>query len=185
MKKITLVLSCLLVVLGSSFAMADDDKSPEGLLPHFGLEGGFNLSGFSGSTAGEVVASRLGFVGGAFVSLPLGSSLAVQPELLYAQKGGKINGNDYQLDYVEIPVLLNITVLGPLGLLAGPAFNVNLTSPAGTTINTTDFGLILGAQVKLAKLLFSGRYEIGLSDLNSNAKIQNGTFTLLVGLSII
>jgi len=158
MKKMTLMVGCLFLVLGISFARADEDKSPEGPVPSLGVEGGFNLSSFNGSTPGAIYASRLGFVGGAFLSLPLGSSLAIQPELLYAQKGGKINGNDYQLDYVELPVLLDITLLGPLGLLAGPAFNVNLSSPAGATINTTDLGLILGAQVKLSRLLFSGLY---------------------------
>ena len=186
MKKITLsVFSLLLFVLGSSFAMADEDKAPEGPGPRIGVEGGINLSSFNGSSAGAVYASRLGFVGGGFLNLPLGSSLSIQPELLYAQKGGKINGSDFQLDYVEIPILLDVNILGPLGIILGPAFNANVASTTGVTVNSTDVGLVLGAQIIASKFLFSGRYEVGLTDLNTDAKIQNGTFTLLVGLSFI
>jgi hypothetical protein len=46
-------------------------------------------------------------------------------------------------------------------------------------------GLILGAQANLFQFLFSGRYEIGLTNVSSTQNIQNGTFTFLVGLSFI
>lgn len=185
MKKLPLMMGCLLLfALGSSFAVADESGSSSGALPRLGVEGGINLSSFNSSNASEVYASRLGFVGGGFINLPLGS-LALQPELLFEQKGGKINGNDYELDYVEIPVLLDVNLLGPLGILLGPAFNAKVANTAGADVSSTDVGLVLGAQVFIANFLASGRYEIGLTDLNSNASIQNGTFTLLVGFSLI
>jgi hypothetical protein len=187
MKKINLMAGCLLLfAMGSSFAMADGDDATNvtGLKPRLGLEGGINLSSFNGATAGSIYASRLGFVGGAFLNLPLGA-LAIQPEVLYAQKGGKINGFDYQLDYVEIPILLDVNLVGPLGILLGPAFNANVATTSGVNVNATDVGLVLGAQVFLSHFLVNGRYEIGLNDLNDNAKVQNGTFTFMVGLSFI
>jgi hypothetical protein len=182
MKKITLTVGCLLLfVLGCSFVMADETPAP--LTPRFGVEGGINLSSFNGPTASDVYASRLGFVGGAFVNLPFSPMLSIQPELLYEQKGGKINDNDYRLDYVEIPVLLDVTLFGPLSILLGPAFSANVGSYGVATVNQGDVGAILGAQVNLQVLFFSGRYEVGLTDLNSDAKIQNGTFTILAGIS--
>lgn len=186
MKKLNLAAGCLLLfALGSSFAMADEDKPTGGPGLRLGVEAGINLASLNGPDASSLYESRLGFVGGGFANISLGSNLAIQPELLYSQKGGKINGNDYQLNYFEVPVLLDITLIGPLSLLAGPAFNAVVSNTNVTNVNNTDTGLILGAQVSVAQLLVSGRYEVGLSDVSSDAKIQNGTFTFLVGLSLI
>ncbi len=156
--------------------------------PLLGLEGGINVANLHGSNANQVYTSRLGFVGGAFANFHITSSLAIQPELLYAQKGGKINGNDYQMDYVEVPVLLEICLgnnsFNP-GILAGPAFNSNVASHGVIDVKKSDVGLVLGGQVAITKFLVSARYEIGLLDVNDNQKIKNGTFTLMVGFSIL
>jgi hypothetical protein len=183
MKKFTWTMGCLVfLAMGSSSVMAEQKESG-GRGPRFGVEGGFNVASLNGQqTPGAVYASRLGFVGGLFLQLPLGTSLSLRPEVLYSQKGGKINGVDYALDYVEIPVLLNVNVIGPLGLLMGPSFNANVATPAGVTVNATDVGIVGGAQVDLFNFLVSARYEVGLLDLNSNSKLQNGTFTLLAGI---
>lgn len=165
--------------------MADEDKSSEGPSVGLGVEGGINLANLTGPNVNDVIASRLGFVGGAFLRLPLGSSLAIQPEILYAQKGGKFNGNAYQLDYVEIPILLDVTLIGPLGILLGPSFNANVANNGVANISQTDVGVILGAQLYFSRFLISGRYEVGLTDVSSNTAIQNGTFTFMAGLSFI
>ncbi len=77
-----------------------------------GLEAGANFANLNGKDVNNVVASRLGIVGGGFLYLPLSPSLAFQPEVLYAQKGAKTadGTTTYQLDYVEIPVLLEISL---------------------------------------------------------------------------
>jgi len=186
MKKLLLTLSCLcLFAMGSSLARAEGG-SEEGSGPRLGVEGGIDLAGFNGKDAQDVFASRLGFVAGAFADLPLTSSLALQPEILYEQKGGKYNGTAYQLNYVEIPVLLDVTFGIPVfnpGILLGPSFDTNVAGVAN--INQTDIGLIIGAQATFSKFLVSGRYEIGLTNVTSTQNVQNGTFTLLVGLSFI
>jgi hypothetical protein len=186
MKKITLMIVGLFLMLaGNSFA-ADAQASTGGDSGlRLGVEGGFNLANLQGQNVNDVFASRLGFVGGAFLDLPLSPSLAIQPEVLYEQKGGKFNGNAYQLDYIEIPILLDVTLLGPLGVILGPSFDSNVASNGVVDVNRTDVGLILGAQVNVAPILVSGRYEVGLNDVSSDQKIQNGTFTFLVGLSIL
>jgi len=191
MKKITGIIGCLLLLaFGSSYASAGDSKESGGSIPSplIGLEGGINLANLHGSNAGETYKSRLGFVGGAFVNIHLSPHLALQPELLYEQKGGKINGNTYKLDYVEVPTLLEITLgghgLNP-GILVGPAFNSNVASHGVVNVKKSDVGLVLGGQVAITKFIVSARYEIGLNDVNSNENLKNGTFTLLVGYSIL
>ncbi len=188
MRKINLMIVGLFLLLaGHSFAADADTQSSTGGGAGFklGVEGGINLASLQGQNVNDVFASRLGFVGGAFLDLPLSPSLAIQPEVLYEQKGGKFNGNAYQLDYIEIPILLDVTLLGPLGVILGPSFDSNVANNGVINVNRTDVGLILGAQVDVSPILLSGRYEVGLNDVSSSQKIQNGTFTFLVGLSFI
>ena len=187
MKKLILSIGCLcLLALGSSLAMADDSTPAEGPSPRLGVEGGIDLANFNGQNVNDVFASRLGFVGGAFLDLPLGAVLNLQPEILYDQKGGKFNGNSYQLNYVEVPILLDIAFIGPLGLLVGPSFDLNTTTNSGiSNVNNTDIGLMLGGQLNLDRFLVSCRYEVGLSNISSSNAVQNGTFDVLVGLSFL
>ncbi len=163
------------------------DASPAGGDSGFrlGVEGGINLANLHGQDVNDVFASRLGWVGGAFLDLPIGTTLAIQPEVLYEQKGGKFNGNPYQLDYVEVPILLNVTLLGPLAVLLGPSFDSRVDSQGVVNVTSSDVGLVLGAQINAGHFLVSGRYELGLNDTSSSEKIQNGTFTFLAGISFL
>ncbi len=177
----------VLSMLGSTLAMADEAATSSSAPTQgfrLGVEAGFDLANFDGQNVNDVFGSRLGFVGGAFADLPLGSILALQPELLYAQKGGKYNGNSYQENYLEVPVLLNITVVGPVAILLGPSFDMNVFDSGLNNTNNGDIGLVGGVQLNISQLLISGRYEVGLTDVNTTQKFQNGTFTLMVGLSL-
>ena len=153
-----------------------------------GVEGGLNVATLRGSNANEVYKSRLGFVGGGFANIRLTSGFALQPEILYAQKGGKINGEPYKTDYVEVPILLELCLGNKSftpGILLGPAFNSNVASHGAIDVKKSDVGLVLGGQVAITKFIVSARYEVGLQDANNNDKIKNGTFTFLVGFSIL
>ena len=195
MKKLILTLSCLfLLALGSSFARADEDTASSNSTSsngdssapfRLGVEGGFDLANLNGQNVNDVFASRLGWVVGAYASLPIGPTFALQPELMYEQKGGKYNGNPYRLDYVEIPILLDIKLIGPIGILLGPSFDANVASSGTSNVTSTDVGLVGGVQVNLDRLLLSGRYELGLTNINQTQQIQNGTFIFQVGLSLI
>jgi hypothetical protein len=185
MKKITLLGCLFLLAVGVSTVRADDGGSAgSGFSPKLGVEGGFDLANLNGQNVNDVFGSRLGWVGAVFASLPLGPTLAFQPELMYEQKGGKYNGNPYRLDYAEVPLLLDISFIGPIGILLGPSFDANVANNVSGT-NNTDIGLVGGVQLNLDRFLLSGRYEVGLTNINSNQQIQNGTFTFLVGLSFI
>lgn len=183
MKRLILTLGCLCWLAGVSAARAQS----AGVIPspELGVEAGINLANLNGQNVNDVIGSRLGFVGGAFLNLPLGPTLALQPEVLYEQKGGKFSGNAYQLDYVEVPILLDVNLVGPLGILLGPSFDANVFNQGVNNLNSTDVGLIGGVQVNLARFLISGRYEVGLTDVSSSQSIQNGTFTFLAGLSFL
>lgn len=157
-----------------------------------GMEAGANFADLTGNNVDSFVDSRLGLVGGGFLRLPLTQALALQPEILYEQKGADTSSGGeagYRLDYVEVPVLLEVNlgfpVVGP-GILLGPAFDINVFSSGLTNkANPADAGLIGGLQVHLDPWVLSGRYEMGLTSVTSNQNLQNGTLTFLVGLMFV
>lgn len=79
-----------------------------------GGKAGFNVSNPSEDIEEIQFDTRTDFVGGGFVSFPIGESFAIQPEVLYSRKGATADvveegvriDADLKLDYIEIPVLL-------------------------------------------------------------------------------
>jgi hypothetical protein len=142
------------------------------------------------------VQSRTGTMFGASLLLPLGGSVALQPELLFSNKGSKFNTGtggekDIRLDYLEIPVLLRYDLAGGAALdphiYAGPSIGYkvgcNVKFSGGGIPNsssdctrdnfdakTLDWGAIVGAGVDLSVgglgVTGGARYGIGLADIN-------------------
>ncbi len=165
---------------------------------NLGLEAGANFSNFIGSDVANVgndLSSKLGFVGGGYLSLNFGNSFAIRPEVLYEQKGTAITGTTTsdELDYIEVPVLLKLGLGTPMfnpSILLGPSFSWNLLAKDAqgdtiSNINSSDIGVVGGVEIDIDKFLVSGRYELGLQNIQQNTKVQNGTITLLVGYSFL
>lgn len=169
---------------------------------------------------------KLGFTVGVAAEIPLGGEMiAIQPELLWIQKGynykyeetGYSEDYNYTLNYLEIPVMVKVK-FGPAYLSAGPSIGFGLigryngsytllgreTDDDGKVKfgdepadyegddeyidNAVDFGVQVGAGVRVSVLEIDFRYGIGLTDLydkpagfSGDTKSQNRTFQLTVG----
>jgi hypothetical protein len=66
-----------------------------------GFKGGINIAKQDLNVSGLTLNldSRTGFVGGAFATIGLGTTLFLQPEALYSSKGFKIDVSDFGLDF--------------------------------------------------------------------------------------
>jgi hypothetical protein len=98
----------------------------------FGLKAGTNYSNVYDAQGEEFRAdAKFGFAAGAFLAIPLGKFLGVQPEVLYSQKGfhatGNILGNPYEFtrttNYIDVPVFLALKPAEFLTILAGPQYS--------------------------------------------------------------
>lgn len=103
----------------------------------FGVKGGINVSNvYDEEGEGFVADNRVGFYGGVFVSVPLGTYIGLQPEILYSQKGFKGKGSiggpligttsyDFERtsDYLDIPLQLQIKPIKELTFLVGPQYS--------------------------------------------------------------
>lgn len=164
----------------------------------FGIKGGINVSNVYDEEGEDFVANnRVGFYGGVFVSVPLGTYIGLQPEILYSQKGfkGKISGlvNSYDFerttDYLDIPLQLQIKPIKELTFLVGPQYSYLMNTKdefrvggSGFTdeqeeelstdnIKKNIFGFVVGAEANFSGFLISARagWDITKSDADGDS----------------
>lgn len=152
----------------------------------FGLKGGASLSNFNREQPKNI--TRTGYYFGAFAEIPLSERFSLLPEILYATQGAETESpsfegtiyNDYELNYLQVPVLIKMYVYKGLAIEAGPSFNFlvdeNLTGrsamfPDGYT-NTEnlgrrfEFGAALGVSYNLpGHFMVNSRFIHGLTDV--------------------
>jgi hypothetical protein len=140
-----------------------------------------------------------GFAGGFYAGIPLKTSLVLEPELLYTNKGANIEGASatVNLNYIEIPVLLryNFNPDGGPFAYVGPyvGFNMdcNTTTPLAT-VNCSDasvnantvFGGALGVGFQKSAWGFDLRYEYDFTDAVDSGPGKNSTFMALLRLAV-
>jgi len=133
LKNMKLIIPVLLLVMltGSLNGFAQDESDSRTKLA-FGLKVGTNFSNVYDSEGEEFDADpRLGFVGAAFIAIPIGAFLGVQPEIAYSQRGfqgsGVILGGHYDIsrtsNYLDIPVFFVLKPIETVSIMAGPQFS--------------------------------------------------------------
>jgi len=170
----------------------------------FGVKGGVNVANvdLSGDEGAPSFDPRIGLVAGGFVRMPLTSWLAVQGEGLYAEKGARFvdTGVDAKLllTYLEVPVLARIRLSRLFYATAGPAMGFLLQAKARTRfsgatedidvsddVQSFDFGIAMGGGVELGRLIFDGRYTLGLRDADKDttdtSTMKNRTLSFTAG----
>lgn len=164
----------------------------------FGIKGGINVSNVYDEEGEDFVAdNRVGFYGGVFVSVPLGTYIGLQPEILYSQKGfkgkGSFFGNSYDFertsDYLDIPLQLQIKPIKELTFLVGPQFSylmntkdefraggVEFTQEEEEELSTDNikknvFGFVVGAEANFSGFLISARagWDLSKSDADGDS----------------
>ena len=192
-------LAALAIALGAGTAGAQDSGV------EFGLKAGLNLASLEGDDVFEEAAlkSRTGFSGGIFVGIPVTPNFLIQPEVLYSQKGAKLEAAGEEatvkIDYIEVPVLFK----GRFGsggakpsVFAGPAVGFKVTGKTEfqgeeediEDLKSTDFGIVFGAGLDLAagsgSFILDVRYTLGLTTLDDSDEpddVKNGVWSFSVG----
>ncbi len=173
---------------------------------HFGVKGGVNFTNMT-SDGFDDTNSRTGFNVGLLAEIPVGDRFSVQPEVLYSTQGTEATRNfagttytgEYQLDYVQVPLLAKFYLIDGLAIEAGPSFNFladekydlksgNIDYEQDSEMASTfEFGGALGASYKFNNGFFiDGRYVQGFTDAFDSDSfdedaIKNNGFQLGVG----
>ena len=165
---------------------------------------GLNIATFGGDDAVNV-DSRTGFLVGGFAAFGLSERFALEPSLLYTQKGGQVEFEEgaegtIKLTYFQVPVLARFRF--PSGnvtpnLMAGPAiaFRSGCTASASqgaieinvdcdeadVQLSSTDFSVIFGVGLEFGRFMVSARYDYGLTAIPSEGSddVFNRTISLV------
>lgn len=187
MKKVILSIICMLFISAGIKAQGLD----------FGVKAGVN---FANITDASNLSGRTGFVAGIFLGGKLNDNLGLQGELLYSQQGAEFELGNFNLDYVNVPVLIKYYVAQGLNIQAGPQFGVVVNDDVNATIlgeiiddlGTNDFDIsgVIGLGYDLPMgIRVSGRYNFGLSDVPDDSRFatsgKNSVVTLAVGYSFL
>lgn len=171
----------------------------------YGVKAGVNLSSisFEPDDSGNPYESRVGWLAGAFATIPLRGWLSLQPEALYTIKGARVDFESVEsqliVDYFEVPILARVSLRRGFYAVAGPTVAARIkarsrTKFGGSTeeidleddIERVDLGVAAGAGMELGRWLFEGRYTHGLSDIDAEAgetaKVRNRTISLSAGI---
>lgn len=171
-----------------------------------GIKAGTNISRIEGKSFKDEF--RYGYLLGGFAEIGLGGKLAIQPEVLFNQYQTKVDttfrsvyqnafqdasSGEVKLNYLSIPVVLNYKLGNVISLQAGPQFGIlmnkdkNLLENGKDAFQNGDFSLLGGAQINVSKLRFTGRYVVGLNNINdidNQDKWKSQAFQLSVGFAL-
>jgi len=160
-----------------------------------GVKGGINFSSFSGDgfDAFGDTKGRTSFQLGGFAEIPVTGKFWIQPEVLYSGQGYDIQSNDdaddveFQLDYINVPVMAKYYIVEGLYAEVGPQIGFNVKSEVDSdpddqdsgdfdldddAFNTVDFSVGFGTGYRFNNGFGVGaRYNVGLSDVFNNEKL--------------
>lgn len=131
MKTILLFTAALLFSLSDGFAQYDLNSDFNTRI-NFGAKIGTNYSNVWDSEGEAFNAdAKFGLAFGAFLSIPIGTDIGIQPEVLFSQRGfqaiGKILGRDYDFkrttSYLDIPLYFAVKPADFITILVGPQFS--------------------------------------------------------------
>jgi len=139
----------------------------------FGLKGGVNISNFTGGDFNNIEKSAyVAWHAGALVRIKF-DHLALQPEVLFSTQGAKLDDGtteeNYEITYVNIPIMLQWQFKGSFYVEAGPqvGFKVSEDIPNSAIdefAKSTDLSIGVGLGFLKSKGLgIGGRYTVGVS----------------------
>ena len=132
MKKSIFTLFAAMSIVAVTNAQETQAKSDSSNKFTIGAKLGANYSNVYDTEGEDFVAdAKLGFVAGGFITIPLGKLFAIQPEVLFSQKGfkgsGTLLGSSYNFtrttNYLDVPLFLVVRPSEYFSIMAGPQFS--------------------------------------------------------------
>ena len=193
MKKSIIFIGMLLMSMSMS-AQAWSDQF------QFGARGGVNFATVTADDFDDGPDGRTSFYVGLLAELPLSERFSLQPEVFYSGQGFDITDEadqrdaEFQMDYIQVPVLAKIYLIEGLNIHFGPQFGFKVNEEidfepgedAGDfdtdAIQDFDFQLTGGIEYKIAGNIFiQGRYSYGLSEVIEDVDVHNSVFSAGIG----
>ncbi len=193
-------------IASHSFAQSNNIDYKENFF-RFGAKAGVNINKINGISYRD--GFNYNFQGGVFTQFNITHKIGIQPEVNFVQTQSEFSddpnniyddlfggGNQHKakLDYLEIPLLLNVNI-GPtqkVKLQLGPAYGgllkqtVDSLKSNASLFKNGDLSAIGGLWIQLPFINLSARYKIGLSqinDIDDRQKWRNQAIQISAGIT--
>ena len=199
MKNKIQLFSALIFCLGATLTTAQAQTN-ESANAQIGVKGGVNFSNMYTEDVDDnnVLTS---FNAGLYASIPLTSSIAIQPEFLFSRKGAELAYDNafvtgkakFKLNYIEVPVLVKVNLTKNFNIHAGPYFaylidgQVTNETDGGTfnfednfdndDFNKFDYGVSAGLGFDFESIGIGARYNYGLSTVGKERSFGGTNYT--------
>lgn len=200
MKKLMLTVAITVGTILTSNAQSDSK------VVQLGAKGGVNFASVTGDDF-DSPDSRTSFNAGIVAEVPYSERFSLQAEVFYSGQGfevedinfagANINTNkiEYQLDYIQVPLLAKVYLIEGLNVYAGPQIgfkvneeidyesgDVNVDDTMLPEAQDFDFSGTVGAGYKFDNGFFvDARYNYGFSDLIKDTDSHNSVIQAGVG----
>ncbi len=197
-KIMKLVFTLLTAFLLTGAAVAQHGNTPAGFI-NIGIKGGLNLYNIHNDNDIKY-DSKPGYHIGLIGHIHVNQSFAIQPEIVYSTQGAKYKvenvTTNYNLSYINVPVLFQYMFDNGLRLQAGPQIGFLMAAKSKNGSTTTDFksdlkpidlalGIGAGYIFPPSGLGIDVRYNLGLSDINDTGDVKSTNRGLQLGLFYI
>lgn len=152
------------------------------------------------SSSGLDFSRRTGVVAGGFVTLSLLPGIAIQPELIYSEKGITVSSPgdpdwDVRLSYLDLPILLRLSSGVPgakFYALVGPSINLKvhskeelrgILSGLDDDLARFEYAAVVAVGVEVGRLLAEARWTEGLRSVGTvrDQDYRNRGYALMAG----
>ncbi|MGN6401599.1 MAG: porin family protein [Flavisolibacter sp.] len=178
MKKVSLLISFAFISL-LCFAQRSNVQ--------FGIKGGVNIADYNIHTADPRIGLHVGALAHIHTHNP---KLAIQPEIVFSTQGAKFSDGTEEVDYINIPFLLQYLGRGGLRLETGPQVgalvsakfknNNGVEYSEKNSFKQSDLSWAFGIGfISASGLGFDARYNLGLSDITKGrGNVKNQVWQL-------
>ena len=200
------------IIIGTAITSSYAQKARD--VFSLGIKVGSNYSNVFDSRGDQFVAEgKYGLAAGAFLSLPIGKFIGIQPEVIYSEKGfkatGSFLGTNYSATrtttYIDVPILLAVKPTNFLTILAGPQYsflikqNNNFTSTLASAdrekifdndnIRKNVLGLIGGVDINLSSFVIGARVGVDVQNNNGDGtsttpRYKNAWYQATIGFRL-
>lgn len=180
-KSIFTLFAATAMVLGAKAQETETKTTSSSEKLTLGVKLGANYSNVYDSEGEDFVAdAKLGFVAGGFITIPLGKLFAIQPEVLFSQKGfkgsGTLLGSSYNFtrttNYLDIPLFAVIRPSEYFSILAGPQFSYLMSekNEFNGAINQTQEDAFNNDNIRKNTLCFIGGVDVNFDNIVVGAR---------------
>lgn len=149
-----------------------------------GIKFGANFATISDASG---LDNKTGFHAGAFAALKFNDNIALQGELLFSEQGAKFAPGDFNLDYVNVPIIVKYYLVQGLNIQLGPQFGFLVNDNIeGIDQENMDISAVMGLGFDLPLgLRIDVRYNLGLTDIVKNSDGKNQVISIAIGYSFL